>query len=699
MKKILITLIIMSGFCCLSFNAQKPLKKPTKQPQKTQTATSPKKEPVKTHDKPATSRKPQKPLTAPKKKTEQSGVGKRNSSSIHKNTTNNRRTIQNKKYSISSLSLACDVEGTRRYYNVNEWKNLSIEEKLKCDKLGLVIESGGKRFMIALNNNMSNRIYDQGVDKSTVTNKTQGQLPSSTQLWTITHNLSTVNAALKVFGGERFCYQPYWCKDGTQVDLGNNGLHKPYDGMFRLSTDNIEQGFIENEVAAPINGKYDFVGELSCTDIQLVRHKDKYGFIDKKGRVSVPVEYDEVGYNDDWQNHKAGNDNMEWGYSILMSVSKNGKWGFVNKHGKLVTPLIYDAVDYMGSDDNTPVWVSKEGRYGCIDTLGNYVIPMIYENEIKFYNFVSFPSRAKKNGKWGFIRKNGEVAIPFKYDSTRGFSDDKVGLAQVSLNNKYGYINESGEVVIPIKYEFADQFASGLAGVVVNGKVGFIDANGNMVVPCIYDLQYSSDGNGKCLCWSEYYGRVALVKKNGKWGMINKKGEPVTQFKYDWFSSASTNGNVTAILDGKTIFLDKGGNEYPTEEIREQQSDSILSIQGYPYEQFKMGKKEYDKENYAKAYPWIKKSAAGGDDDGQCHLGYYYFYGYSPVQESYPIAYKWFLKAAEQDNNDACYFLGWMHEHDYSRYGIQPNKQKAIEWYMKSKGQRDSEERIKKLSE
>jgi len=39
MKKTLITLLFMSGFCCLSVNAQKPLKKP----QKTQTAVTPNK--------------------------------------------------------------------------------------------------------------------------------------------------------------------------------------------------------------------------------------------------------------------------------------------------------------------------------------------------------------------------------------------------------------------------------------------------------------------------------------------------------------------------------------------------------------------------------------------------------------------------------------------------------------------------------
>lgn len=97
---------------------------------------------------------------------------------------------------------------------------------------------------------MSNGIYNNGVNQFTALNKTQGNLPTSTQLWIITRNLQKINSALTEFGGESFCTQPYWAKDGShivQVDLGNNGLHKPNDGMFRISTVDIENGFEEKK--------------------------------------------------------------------------------------------------------------------------------------------------------------------------------------------------------------------------------------------------------------------------------------------------------------------------------------------------------------------------------------------------------------------------------------------------------------------
>ncbi len=186
-----------------------------------------------------------------------------------------------------------------------------------------------------------------------------------------------------------------------------------------------------------------------------------------------------------------------------------------------------------------------------------------------------------------------------------------------------------------------------------------------------------------------------IVKQKNKWGIINKRGEKVTDIKYDSFSSAGSGGHFTAKLNGKDVFLDKGGNEYASKEERSEKSDSILAYQGYPYEQFKMGKPYYKAKDYSKAYPWFQKSANGGNDDGQCHMGYYYYYGYAPInQRDYATAFSWFSKAADAGNSDACYFLGWMYEHGQ---GVPTNKTEAVEWYKKSNGERDAKERIEAL--
>lgn len=603
--------------------------------------------------------------------------------------TNSRTTI--------SITLACNLDGKRIYYTEKEWQSLPTDKKAQLNKVGLVVKSGNDNFLMSLNE------LPQWSNWETAKARTDNQMPTEKQWKIIKQNMKKINDALYTYGGSNISKRRWWNSgnspswtvmfyDGTEYDKVSPLTDEA--GVW-LATNDIDQGFREVTITKPFGQDYDFIGKESpYSKLRVVRHNAKYGFINQKGDLVVPLKYDALGCGY-LSGNASGNDKMEWYGSTLMSVSQNGKWGYINKRGDVVIPLIFDRVEASSSTDNTPFWVSKNGLYGCIDTLGIYIVPLIYEDEIHFYNFQSSPSRAKKNGRWGFIRQNGEVAIPFKYESTRGFSD-KHGLAQVSLNGKYGFINLSGDIAIPIKYEFADDFACGLAGVVVNGKVGFIDVNGNIVIPCVYDLEYSSDGNGKKLGFGmEFYSGVAFVKKGSKYAMIGQSGEFITNFKYDNVSSISSCGYYTAHIGNKTIYLDKGGNEYDSEQERYEKSDSILANQGYYYSQFLIGKKEYDKKNYVKGYSWFVKSAEGNDDDGQCHLGYYYYYGYKPVRQDYAEAYRLFSLAAKQGHKDACYFIGWMYE--FGQY-VASNKEKAIEWYKKSNGQRDSKKRIEALS-
>jgi len=592
-----------------------------------------------------------------------------------------------------SIKLATDLDGTRRYYSVTEWSKMPITERINHNKLGILIKDGSEEFLLSLYNNMENGICSRTVPYSVAQNRTGGNLPSKKQLQIIRNNRQAISKASQNFGGDHLCSEKFWSSTGTLMDLGNNGSSSGNDGMFRFVTNGKENGLIY-PVYSPSNIQLcDFISTES-KELKVARFKGKYGIINNSNMLITPFKYDAIGCDAKWFVHKNGNDEMTIeNYYDWISVSQDGKWGYVTREGKEIIPIIYEAVQNYSYEDDALCWVKKEGRYGAIDKKGNFIIPIDYETEIKFYN--NQPARVKKDGKWGFLDQSGKTVIPFKYSSTRGFSWDGE-MAPVSLNSKYGFIDKTGKVVIPLQYDFADEFSSHLAGVVMNGKIGFIDEKGNIVIPCIYDLEYSSDGNGKKLGFGmSFQGRVAMVKKNGLYGMIDKKGKNVTPFKYDRLSSAGSGGRFTAHIGNQTFYLDKGGNEYLSEEDRREKSDSILAYQGFAYEQYKMGRTAYKAKDYKTAYPWFKKSADGGDADGQCHLGYYYYYGYEPVNKNLNEAFRLFSLAAEQGNDDACYFLGWMYEHGQH---VSTNTSKAIEWYRKSRGQRDSEERINALS-
>ena len=67
---------------------------------------------------------------------------------------------------------------------------------------------------------------------------------------------------------------------------------------------------------------FSFHNGLSC-----VKQNGKYGFIDKKGKVIIPFQFDDA------ESFSDG----------LAKVRQNDKYGFVDKEGKVVVPFLFDA--------------------------------------------------------------------------------------------------------------------------------------------------------------------------------------------------------------------------------------------------------------------------------------------------------------------------------------------------------------------
>lgn len=96
----------------------------------------------------------------------------------------------------------------------------------------------------------------------------------------------------------------------------------------------------------------------------------------------------------------------------MMSVKKDGKWGMIDKKGEVTIPLIYDDIQSVVSN-GFPIMAGKDGKEGCIDESGNVVIPFQYDRIFAVNKDQPFP--AKKDGKWGCINLKGETAVPFVY--------------------------------------------------------------------------------------------------------------------------------------------------------------------------------------------------------------------------------------------------------------------------------------------
>ena len=140
-------------------------------------------------------------------------------------------------------------------------------------------------------------------------------------------------------------------------------------------------------------GFYDEVGGF-VDGYSMVRRGDKYGIINERGKLILPIEYDNSGYR-----------TMEYVFSDNVAmVEKDGHFGFVDKRGKIVVPLIYQSAQH------------------CTEGL----IPV------------------QKNDLWGFVDKQGSLVCDFVFDAASFFT---WGRAEVVYEGEVYKINPDGQCV------------------------------------------------------------------------------------------------------------------------------------------------------------------------------------------------------------------------------------------------------------
>lgn len=170
--------------------------------------------------------------------------------------------------------------------------------------------------------------------------------------------------------------------------------------------------------------------------------KDRFGFINKKGEIVIPFEFDEV------TNFSNG----------LARVNILGKWGFINKNGVLEIEADYDfALDFVEGVCFVGVPKADVSRY--------------------------IPS-------WGIINRGGGKVVDFIYDEVRDFDS---GLGCVKVDNKWKVIDYFGKAINEKLFDDLNAFRNGLAWAVEDDKSGYIDPTGKFVFEIPKDAEFVVD--------------------------------------------------------------------------------------------------------------------------------------------------------------------------------------------------------------
>lgn len=314
---------------------------------------------------------------------------------------------------------------------------------------------------------------------------------------------------------------------------------------------------------------YDFGRDFS-EGLAAVRLNNRWGFIDKTGKIVIPIEFNE------------GDAQFNTRFSDGLCAVRVGKdWGFIDHTGKIVIKPKFEADIYhppIFSEGLAAVHVAGHNwLYGYIDTTGKMVIPEQFREAGTFwstgFSLVSTDDPVKPitnvddpkysfwiNRKGQMVDISDEQAMHSSANGSYFFRDDE---------NKFGLKNSKGNVLIAPQYVGADmQFHDGLAAVFDGQKIGYINDKGVVVIPpefesmdeaFIFFIPYFSEGFAPVFYpTSNEVSNIGFRK--GKYGILDKKGHIAVNPKFFQLNSFSEGLAAASIGPFKCGYVDHSGD-------------------------------------------------------------------------------------------------------------------------------------------
>lgn len=265
--------------------------------------------------------------------------------------------------------------------------------------------------------------------------------------------------------------QPVYEKiDGIQ--LYKNGAIVYQNGKAGLVTAEERSGFIY-DFASPSGSiikenqpSYDFFTKRELENV-VVTQNGKAGLVDNKLNKVVPIEYDEI----EFQQFKK--------YYVL---TKDGKKGVYFGKTNLLIKSKYDGFSHQGK--YLKAYNGKKS--GLIDPEnGKVIIPIEFEHLQTINKYY----KARKNGKWGLMDATGATLISFKYDAIETFYglNNASRVYRVKNGELKGAVDINNKLIIPIAYDWIGDFDGKYLMVRKGKQYGLYDLQGKQIVPVEYE--------------------------------------------------------------------------------------------------------------------------------------------------------------------------------------------------------------------
>ena len=288
----------------------------------------------------------------------------------------------------------------------------------------------------------------------------------------------------------------------------------------------------------------------SSTSLFRFLQDDRIGYIDARGRVIIPAQFDNDWSQDDFSDG-------------LVRVESNGHVSYVDDKGQIRLSVDFDMQLGSFSEGLVQYYVREPAPdanetngccrhlHGYIDQAGRPVIRAKYGEAEPFSEGLASVREEAANfhlGRAGYIDRTGRWAIPPQFAMGGPFRDGRAIVVQdgkcqygpgrplaapgvptrtscgdnpnIKERCMYGVINKSGTFIVQPNYEFIRDYSEGLAAFKTNDKWGFFDATGQLVIAPRFDEALEcSDG-------------AAAVRVDKNWGYVSRTGEWLAEPRY-----------------------------------------------------------------------------------------------------------------------------------------------------------------------
>jgi hypothetical protein len=206
-------------------------------------------------------------------------------------------------------------------------------------------------------------------------------------------------------------------------------------------------------------------------------------------------------------------------------IKKGNKFGLINDKKHLLLPLEYDTIERPRLADY--FFITKNHLCGVVTSAGILTIPIYYEHiEYDWKNQKSGEEDCflvQKNQKLGSIDFHNKIIIPVEYDGISNWVEYGPRAHYVKKNHQYGLIDyNSGKLIIPVIYDGLVVHRTNCIEIKKDGLYGIIDYNNKEIIPCIYSKIYVDfdfwgfDKNHKDLIFAENKTNWCKFDVNGK---------------------------------------------------------------------------------------------------------------------------------------------------------------------------------------